>query len=196
MFLNDDISILDCLKQLHEHHSRQAILEDSDGNITAYVTQSDIVRTLSKHLNLLESITNKTLRGTGFQLKKVITVAPPKKAIDAFKLIRDNRVSAVGVVDKEGILVGNISASDIKMIEHDARHLPRLFNSVEVFTIKCNQFNNVDGEVVTCSIDDKLESVIQKLSERKIHRIYVVDEKKKPVGVLSVSDLFTLLDLQ
>lgn len=196
LFLHDDISIISCLKSLYEKHTREAVLLDKDNNVSGYVTQTDIVRTLSKHMHLLDSITNKSLEDIGFQLKDVLTVSASQKAIDAFKLIKDNRVSAVGVVDNDGVLIGNISASDIKMIEQDARHLSRLFNTVEVFLIKCQQFNKVDGEVVTCSMDHKFSSTIQKLTDRKIHRIYVVDKMKKPIGVLSVSDLFTLIDLQ
>jgi len=36
-------------------------------------------------------------------------------AIQAFKMMSQNRISGMAVVDDEGVLIGNISASDIKL---------------------------------------------------------------------------------
>jgi CBS domain-containing protein len=45
----------------------------------------------------------------------VVTINMKHFMIDAFKLIWDNEVSGVGVVDDNGKLVANISASDLKV---------------------------------------------------------------------------------
>jgi CBS domain-containing protein len=47
--------------------------------------------------------------------KDVITIGVNGRAIDAFKIMTDRGVSAVGVVDEEGKLVGNISVRDIRV---------------------------------------------------------------------------------
>lgn len=44
-------------------------------------------------------------------------------------------------------------------------------------------------KVVSLSPGDTLESAIRALSENHIHRIYIVDEKRKPIGVMSLKDI-------
>jgi len=43
--------------------------------------------------------------------------------------------------------------------------------------------------VVSAKMNDTLEQVIQKLVEHKIHRLYVIDDDHKPVGVISLKDI-------
>lgn len=180
------------METMEKNKSRHAIIS-SEGKVLQYITQSDILRALADHTSILQPILNRTLKDLGYKPKEVHTITTKNKAIDAFKLIKDLRVNAVGVVDENGKLVGNISSSDIKLIDHDAKYIHRLFNNAEIFIIKVQQFNKLSGGVETCKIDDQLSDVIKKLQERKIHRLYVVDNENKPVSVLSISDLYTLM---
>lgn len=56
-----------------------------------------------------------TPQDLGF-LKKVITVNENIPTIQSFRTIAENNVTAVAVVNNEGKLVGNLSASDLKVI--------------------------------------------------------------------------------
>lgn len=56
-----------------------------------------------------------TPQDLGF-LKKVITVNENIPTIQSFRTIAENNVTAVAVVNNEGTLVGNLSASDLKVI--------------------------------------------------------------------------------
>lgn len=173
--------------------SRHAVLS-KDEKVIQYVTQSDILTALTKHTSLLQPIVNKSLSELGFKPKEVHAISTEDKAIDAFKLIKDLRVNAVGVVDENGKLVGNISSSDIKLIDHDAKYIHRLFNKAGIFIIKIQQFNKSSSEeVATCKIEDRLNDVLNKLLERRVHRLYVINDDHKPIGVIGISDLYTLM---
>ena len=46
-------------------------------------------------------------------------------------------------------------------------------------------------ETITCSPDDTLESVIRRLNENGVHRIYMVDEHMHLIRVISMRDILS-----
>lgn len=48
----------------------------------------------------------------------VVSIHESKLAVDAFKLMRVQGVSAVAVVNDQGIIIGNISAKDLRVCMH------------------------------------------------------------------------------
>jgi CBS-domain-containing membrane protein len=53
---------------------------------------------------------------------------------------------------------------------------------------------NEKGEIiVTCTKENTLGYVIKQLNYYRIHRIYVVDEQGRPTGIISISDILSLL---
>lgn len=53
------------------------------------------------------------------------------------------------------------------------------------------EYGNTDrpDKIVSLSASDTLETAIRLLSENHIHRIYIVDENRKPIGVMSLKDI-------
>jgi len=115
-------------------------------------------------------------------------------AIDAFKMMMDKDVSGLAVVDAEGKLTGNISMNDLKAVNTDGRMFWRLYQTVKNFLLKIRKENNEkDGErphrMVVVKERETIEAVIRKLADNKVHRIYIVDERHKPIGVISLKDV-------
>jgi CBS domain-containing protein len=44
--------------------------------------------------------------------------------------------------------------------------------------------------LVHCYLDSTLRDVVGLVNDARIHRVYVVDEQRKPVGVVSLTDIF------
>ena len=42
---------------------------------------------------------------------------------------------------------------------------------------------------VTCGAEATLEHVINKMRDNRVHRVVVVNDEKKPIGIVSMSDL-------
>jgi len=85
--------------------------------------------------------------------------------------------------------------TDLKAISSDARMFWRLFQTVKNFLAKLRDEPGPHRPRITVNAhpNDTYESVIRKLAEHKIHRLFVVDESKKPVGVIGLKD--SLLEL-
>jgi len=159
---------------------------DSDGDLLTVVTQSHVARLIYKWLARYERLADSTVEQLQLGYKEVFTVKEDESAIDAFRRIYDSAVSAVGVVNEEGKLVGNVSASDLKAIGYDGKLLSRLFVPVREF-IKETRPDGISAISVTSRAT--FSQVLDKLITNHIHRVYVVDGDSKPIGVISLLEI-------
>jgi CBS domain-containing protein len=44
--------------------------------------------------------------------------------------------------------------------------------------------------LVYCEREKSLVEVMNRINETRVHRLYVVDEQRKPVGVVSLTDIY------
>lgn len=122
----------------------------------------------------------------------VITLAHDRSMMKAAKLMKDNEISRLPIVDDEGILVGIISDRDIKEASPskattlDMHELYYLLSEIKVKDI-------MSRKVVTVSIEDTVEKAAVVMEEKKIGGIPVVDAEKKCVGIITNTDVFKVL---
>lgn len=97
----------------------------------------------------------------------------------AAKLMWDFDVGVVPVVDDFGQVVGMVTDRDACMAAYtQCQPLHCLPVSVAMTT-----------HVVTCRPEDTDSSVAKVMAKHKIHRIPVVDDAQRPVGLVSLNDL-------
>jgi len=89
---------------------------DSSGRIINIISQSDIVRYLLVNVDKMSDVASQTITELGMATKQLITVPPEKSAVEALKIMEDNNVGAVAVVNSEGQIVGTFSATDMRTI--------------------------------------------------------------------------------
>lgn len=159
---------------------------DTDGELLTVITQSHIARLIYKWLARFEQLADSTVEQLKLGYGEVITAQENEQAIAAFRLIHERAVSAVGVVDSEGKLVGNVSASDLKVIGYDGKLLAHLFVPISDF-VKITRPEGVSA--ITVSPSSSFSQVLDKLVSNHIHRVYVVDEQRKPIGVISLLEI-------
>lgn len=161
---------------------------DTSGELITIVTQSHVARLIYKWIARFEQLADSTVEQLKLGYADVITVREDEEAIAAFRLIHERGVSAVGVVNAEGRLVGNVSASDLKAIGYDGKLLARLFVPVSEF-VKETRPEGVGA--ITVAPRTSFGQVLDKLVSNHIHRVYVVDESQggKPIGVISLLEI-------
>jgi len=159
---------------------------DSDGELLTLITQSHIARLIYKYLAQFETLADVTVDLLQLGYGEVITIRDDELAIDAFRRIHARGVSAVGVVDAEGKLVGNVSASDLKVIGYNGRLMSRLFIPANEFI----ELTRPDGVgAITVTPQTNFSQLLDKLVMNRIHRVYVVDDNEKPIGVISLLEI-------
>jgi CBS-domain-containing membrane protein len=180
---------------------RVAVTDEAD-NILHIVTQSTVVGYIAEHNQHLGKLVDLTMQELGF-LKKVFTVNRKQTTIEALKVITDNKISAVAIVDDEGKLVGNLSASDLKGLiklsngKFSGDFFTPLRLPVGDFLSKIREMHGKSKTfILTCTPTTKLKEVVQLLAKEHVHRIFIVDTHNKPCGIVSLTDICAELFLE
>ncbi len=98
---------------------------------------------------------------------------------EAARLMAGKDVGFVPIVDGEGCAIGTVTDRDI-VIRCIAKGLdPR--------TSRLSDFGA--NQVACCAPDDDVARAKELMSKHKVQRVLVCDQKKRPVGVISLQDL-------
>ncbi|KAG5617943.1 hypothetical protein H5410_017767 [Solanum commersonii] len=135
-------------------------------------------------------------------LECLVLVDEDEPVLQAFKLMRQNGVGGVPVVESGGRkAIGNISIRDIQFL----LIAPEIYKDYRSITAKnfLTSVRRYQGEheknspflshMVTCRRGNSLKDVIMKLDSKKIHRIYVVDDMGNLEGVITLRDIISKL---
>jgi len=174
----------------HERLHRVPVVGE-DGKCVRIVSQSAILKFIADHRDEAALDIAQTLEGINLGLKSVITVAASNSAKEAFGVIEKANLSGIGVVDEEGKLIANTSAQDIKAIVLDRGQLS-LEEPVMDYLSAIRQIKVEAKERAPVSVvhkNDSLGRVIGLLASTHYHRIFIIDERGAPIGVVSISDV-------
>lgn len=169
---------------------RIAIVDNN--TIKNVISQSDVVNLLVSRANFSGSIFEKSLIGSGLipqdLIRNVKTVPQTATAQQALQFMKTNRYSGAPIVDDQGRLVCNFSATDI--IHMKPAQFPALSLSVPDFI---SQIYGFIAPPVSIRPHDSVELLLYKFVAHKIHRIFVVDNQFKPIRVLTLTNVMQLL---
>lgn len=193
---------------------------DTEGNVTNIISQSDLIAFLATNLSSLGPISSETIESLHL-FHPVQSVRPEVSAIEAMKIMKDKGLSSLGVVNHEGSLIGNFSASDFRSLtsehfgslalplaeflalshrtefvwhtEHPSNQTAeaaRKFASDHIHRKHPHHPGEEVGQaLVLVSPSENLGSLLVKLATNRIHRVYVVDDKEKPLGIVTLTDI-------
>jgi CBS domain-containing protein len=164
---------------------RIPILGENDEMIST-ISQSDVIRFLSEHLDTMQlrPAAQMDIGSLGLGKHACLSAKLSDSVLECLWCLSTNKVSAVALIDAEGRLAGNLSASDFRGITTaniDSLLLPageylQLHNPKSLAPVSVNlttTFKQLVGEITT----------------RRIHRVWVVDGEGRPQSVVSLTDL-------
>eukprot|EP01132_Coremiostelium_polycephalum_P001168 gene1168-1479_t len=162
---------------------------DAEGTLVSILTQSRVVDYINHHIDSMDGA--KKLKDIDIGTPDVVTIRHTDLTWDAFRLIHDSNVSAVGVVDENSVLIGNVSVSDMKMIGFDGSLISRMYLPVETFIQMIPKSPEIKSfNTVLCVQENTtLEETMLKFNLSRVHRLYLVDNETKPLKVISQGDI-------
>jgi len=123
--------------------------------------------------------------------KKVILVNVNDSMHDAMKLMKENRIRMLPVMDK-GELVGIITDRDIKRASaSDATTLE--IHELTYLMIRIKVADIMNKKPITVRFDHTLEETAEVLLNNKISGVPVIGDKGGVVGIITQTDLFRAL---
>lgn len=188
----DRNTMLDLMLILGRYALHRAFVCETSGDIIAIVTQTRVVEVLHANLALLKDIADKTLEELGLIRKRPLVIANLNDTFwSALLHLREKYISAVPVVNDEGVLCGSLSATDARMLLTEPGLLASLHKPLSTLAkFKHQPFDTVP---ITAKATDTLAECIVKLANKHtwghVHRLWVVDEANKPIDVLSLRDV-------
>lgn len=146
------------------------------------------------------------LKAKDIMTKEVITVSPDTEIANAAKILLENRINGLPVVDAFGRLVGILCQSDL-VIQQKSIPIPSVFTLLESF-IPLTSMKRIDKEVekiaaltvkqamtpdpVTIGPEADIEEVARLMVDKKYHTLPVV-EGDKVVGIVGKEDVLKTL---
>ncbi|MFY8148095.1 MAG: CBS domain-containing protein [Prochlorococcaceae cyanobacterium] len=137
----------------------------------------------------------------------VLSVGQATPLQEAVKLMSEHHVGALAVVDEEGALVGELTEQDLMVRESGFQPGPYvlLLDAVIYLRNPLNWDREVHqvlgsqvGEVMstnphTCTAELSLPEAARLLHERSTQRLFVLDDQRRPCGVLTRGDVVRAL---
>mmetsp|Transcript_19020 Transcript_19020/g.53354 ORF Transcript_19020/g.53354 Transcript_19020/m.53354 type:complete len:311 (-) Transcript_19020:294-1226(-) len=165
---------------------RVAVIDRNSGELLHTLAQSDLARVLAEELkrSACKHIGAKSLKELGLSQTSPLVIDEHCNVLGALQKIDETRVSALGVVEANGKLIGNFSASDLVGLYR--KSLPDLTKPVDKYLA---HYSPRSLTPIVLTDDATLLDVVNTLVESKIHRVWLVDADGKPTGVVSLTDI-------
>jgi len=187
--VEDNAPLLAAIELMATHRVHRIPIVNHDGELISIVTQSHLVRLIHRNIGKFAKFAALTVQELKLGFKQVHSLTESHKTIEAFRTIHDKKVSGLAVVSESGELVGNISASDMRLIGGDVQNLSRVFMPIAQFLdLHPKDDSKLPGPYCVVS-SSTMEEVMFKFVLTGAHRVYTVDQEKKPIGVISLGDL-------
>ncbi|KAH8310841.1 hypothetical protein KR044_003186 [Drosophila immigrans] len=194
--IGPDASLYDAIKILiHSRIHRLPVIDPATGNVLYILTHKRILRFLFLYINELPkpAYMQKSLRDLKIgTYDNIETADETTSIITALKKFVERRVSALPLVDGEGRLVDIYAKFDVINLAAE-----KTYNDLDISLRKANEHRNEWFEgVQKCNLDESLYTIMERIVRAEVHRLVVVDEHRKVIGIISLSDILLYLVLR
>jgi len=190
MPVKNNMSLLHCMEILAKEPEVERIpIVNANGVLWNFLTQSHVLDYLSKNFDKIGTKKNKPISQFHDAFKTIPKISQDQLAYDAFIMMNQQKVHSLAVVDEKQHLVGAISVRDLKLVMED-KIFSYLLEPVQTFIQRLNE-DKTDRpkEVVTLKPTDTLQGAIELLVRNKLHRVFVIDDKKHVTGIVGLKEV-------
>jgi CBS domain-containing protein len=169
--VSPNTSLLEAREILLRHNLKRLVVVDVKNKPVGIITEKDIAKTIYA----LGDKPIKSVKISGFMSNKLVTVKKTDSVYDCAKLMKKNHISSIVVLEKNGILEGLVTKTD----------LASLFLTHAVAPLKVSKI--MTRNVITAMPGDSLLYVESLLIHHRIARV-VVQRDRVPVGIITFRD--------
>jgi len=185
--ISQDESLLKAVDMLEG--VRRLIVCDSSLRAVGIVSQIDVVDYMLHHFDFWKSMLDMPLSAPEEKSAHVFSVKMNDTGVKALKEMKKHKVTGLGVVNDEGELVTNLSASDFLHLNEDNFGLL----GFPVGDYLSGTYGFTRPPVYVKDGYDSYYTIMLKMAEYGVHRVYVLNKKKQPIRVVTLTDVMKVL---
>jgi len=160
--------------------------DDEGKNAYRVLSQSDVVSYIYKNRHEVGKKMSIKLSELGIQPKPVVSITSSTPALEGFKTMSLEKVTALAITHN-GKLVGTLSASDLRGLTR--RRLQKVVAPVKQFL---EFMHGSIRDPLTTTLDSTLNEALSLIVTEGVHRLWIVNAQKEPIGSLSLTDIIKL----
>uniref|UniRef100_A0A8C9VP01 Protein kinase AMP-activated non-catalytic subunit gamma 2 n=1 Tax=Scleropages formosus TaxID=113540 RepID=A0A8C9VP01_SCLFO len=188
-------SIFDAVYSLIKNKiHRLPVIDPVSGNALYILTHKRILKFLQLFVCEMPkpAFMKQTLEELGIgTYHDIAFIHPNTPIIKALSIFVERRVSALPVVDESGKVVDIYSKFDVINLAAE-----KTYNNLDLTVTQALRHRSQYFEgVMKCNRLETLETIVDRIVKAEVHRLVVVDEDSKIVGIVSLSDILQALVL-
>jgi CBS domain-containing protein len=187
--VTDTASLEEAMKRLSTFKAHRLVVLDGQNKLVGILSQSDINRFAAQHLDKIP-LAGLTIKELGLahgcvMMKEESTLG------DVLMTLSLHKLSAVALINSELRMTANFSASDLRGA---TRKMFTKFNEASIDFLRDDVGKgHLPKSPIVESLDNTLKDCVKTLAEQKIHRVWLQDEDRHPIGVISLTDVMPML---
>jgi len=179
-----------------QENVRRVGVENQEGKLVGLISQFELVKFLlqeAKKSGLFSKLKLNDVPKVKEQTKLFI-IKENEHAIEAFKMMLENAITGLGVVDESGHLTSVFSSSDIKREKASQELFTDLQLTVKEYLSKSKRYfkKEIDEKILQIGPNDPFISVLEKMVKNHLHQIFELDANKAPVKEYSLCDFIRM----
>jgi len=153
------------------------------------LSQVDVVLYLLEKYDSLPASCKQSLLQLGLAtdnriVNKIVSMSYMNTALEGFRKIYRQGVSAVAILDDEDRLVGTLSSSDVRGLKID-----QLNNVLEPVVSYLQKKYGQTRQNIVVNPNEGIKQVMEKIILGKVHRVWVVDPAGRPMACVTCTDV-------
>ncbi|XP_036073353.1 5'-AMP-activated protein kinase subunit gamma-2 isoform X2 [Oryzias melastigma] len=190
-----DASIFEAVYSLIKNKiHRLPVIDPISGNALYILTHKRILKFLQLFVceMPMPAFMKQSLQQLGVgTYSNIAYIHPDTPLITALSVFTHRRVSALPVVDHNGRVVDIYSKFDVINLAAE-----KTYNNLDVTVTQALRHRSQYFEgVMKCNRLETLETIVDRIVKAEVHRLVVVDEESRIVGIVSLSDILQALVL-
>uniref|UniRef100_A0A673BH83 CBS domain-containing protein n=1 Tax=Sphaeramia orbicularis TaxID=375764 RepID=A0A673BH83_9TELE len=173
---------------------RLPVIDPVSGNALYILTHKRILKFLQLFVceMPMPAFMKQTLEELGVgTYSNIAYIHPDTPLITALSVFTHRRVSALPVVDHNGKVVDIYSKFDVINLAAE-----KTYNNLDVTVTQALRHRSQYFEgVMKCNKLETLETIVDRIVKAEVHRLVVVDEEARIIGIVSLSDILQALVL-
>ncbi|KAK6512128.1 AMP-activated serine/threonine-protein kinase regulatory subunit [Arthrobotrys musiformis] len=189
--------LYDACRQMLRSRARRIPLIDVDDEtgqemVVNVVTQYRILRFVAINVKGVQAL-RKPLRDLKIGCyDNLATATMDTPVLDVIHLLVKRDIASVPIVNPDGVVLNCYEAVDILALIKGGIYDELSLTVGESLLKRPDDFAGIH----TCTLQDRLDTIFDTIRNSRVHRFVVVDEKKRLVGILTLSDILRYILLE